>query len=239
MIRLLLVDDQAIVRTGLRTLLEVEPDLEIVGEAAHGRAAVRAVTDLAPDVVLMDIRMPDMDGIAATEAIIRAGSLTRVCILTTYNVDEYVFDALAAGASGFLLKTDTPERIVATVRAVAEGEFALGAEATATLVARYVQGARPSTGGQDPLAALTPRERDVFLLVARGLTNAEIGDALVVGEGTVKTHVARIFHKLGLRDRLQVVVFAHSRGLLGIPASGTHAPHRTGRGSSVGHPDEA
>ena len=215
MIRLLLVDDQAIVRTGLRTLLEVEPDLEIVGEAADGRAAVRAVFDLGPDVVLMDIRMPDMDGIAATEAIMRAGPPTRVCILTTYNVDEYVFDALAAGASGFLLKTDAPERMVATVRAVAEGEFALGAEATATLVARYVSSARPSTGGPDPLAALTPRERDVFTLVARGLTNAEIGDALIVGEGTVKTHVARILYKLGLRDRLQVVVFAHSRGLLG------------------------
>lgn len=153
--------------------------------------------------------------VTATEAIIRAGPPTRVCILTTYNVDEYVFDALAAGASGFLLKTDAPERMVATVRAVAEGEFALGAEATATLVARYVSGARPSTGGPDPLAALTPRERDVFTLVARGLTNAEIADALIVGEGTVKTHVARILYKLGLRDRLQVVVFAHSRGLLG------------------------
>ena len=215
MIRLLLVDDQAIVRSGLRTMLEVEPDLKVVGEAADGRAAMRAVKDIDPDVVLMDIRMPDMDGIAATQAILRDGSRARVCIVTTYNVDEYVFDALAAGASGFLLKTDAPERMVATIRAVAEGEFALGAEATATLVARYVHGARPSTSGRDRLAALTPREREVFTLVARGLTNAEIAGSLVVGEGTVKTHVARILAKLGLRDRLHVVVFAHSRGLVG------------------------
>jgi DNA-binding NarL/FixJ family response regulator len=215
MIRILLVDDQAIVRTGLRTLLEVEPDLEVVGEAGEGRSAVRRVAELVPDVVLMDIRMPDMDGIEATTAIVSAGSPTRVCVLTTYNVDEYVFDALAAGASGFLLKTDTPERIVATVRAVAEGEFALGADATATLVARYLRGARPPTDGQDPLAALTPREREVFTLVARGLTNAEIAGLLFVGEGTVKTHVARILYKLGLRDRLQVVVFAHGSGLAG------------------------
>jgi len=163
----------------------------------------------------MDIRMPDMDGIAATQEILRTGSATRVCILTTYNVDEYVFDALAAGASGFLLKTDSPERMVTTIRAVAEGEFCLGAEATATLVARYVQGARPSSGGPDPLAALTPREREVFRLVARGMSNAEIARNLVVGEGTVKTHVARILYKLALRDRVQVAVFAHSRGLLG------------------------
>jgi DNA-binding NarL/FixJ family response regulator len=215
MIRILLVDDQAIVRTGLRTLLEVEPDLEVVGEAGEGRSAVRRVAELAPDVVLMDIRMPDMDGIEATSAIVRTGSPTRVCVLTTYNVDEYVFDALAAGASGFLLKTDTPERIVATVRAVAEGEFALGADATATLVARYLRGARPSSEGQGPLAELTPREREVFTLVARGLTNAEIAGLLFVGEGTVKTHVARILYKLGLRDRLQVVVFAHASGLVG------------------------
>jgi DNA-binding NarL/FixJ family response regulator len=214
MIRLLLVDDQAIVRTGLRTLLEVEPDLEIVGEAADGRTAVLRAVELAPDVVLMDIRMPDMDGIAATAEIMRTESPPRVCVLTTYNVDEYVFDALAAGASGYLLKTDTPERIVATLRSVAVGEFALGPDASATLVARYVRGARPSAEGQDPLAALTPREQEVFSHVARGLTNAEIAQRLFVGEGTVKTHVARILYKLGLRDRLQVVVFAHGNALV-------------------------
>lgn len=215
MTRLLLVDDQAIVRTGLRTLLEVEPDLEVVGEAANGHAAVRAVDALDPDVVLMDVRMPDLDGIEATGRIVSSGARARVCILTTYSVDEYVFDALAAGASGFLLKTDSPERIIATVRAVAEGEFSLGAQATATLVARYVRGGRPQPPDRDPLADLTPREREVFALVARGLSNAEVAEVLVVGEGTVKTHVARILLKLGLRDRIQVVVFAHAQGLVG------------------------
>lgn len=213
MIRLLLVDDQAIVRTGLRTLLGVEPDFEVVGEVADGAAALRAVTDLAPDVVLMDIRMPVLDGIAATEAIVRGGSLSRVCVLTTYGLDEYVYDALAAGAAGFVIKTDSPDRIVAAIRAVAAGEFALGTDTTAQLVAGYLRGKRPSTNSGDPLGDLTPRERDVFALVARGMTNAEVAEVLVVSEGTVKTHVARLLMKLGLRDRVQVVVFAHRTGL--------------------------
>lgn len=213
MTRLLLADDQAIVRTGLRTLLEVEPDFAVVGEAGDGAAAVRAVADLAPDVLLMDVRMPVLDGIAATAAIVAAGSATRVCVLTTYGVDEYLFDALAAGASGFLLKTDSPDRIIATVRAVAAGEYALGTETTAQIVASYLRGRRPVGAQVDPLAQLTPREREVFGLVARGMTNAEIADVLVLGEGTVKTHVARILMKLALRDRVQVVLFAHRHGL--------------------------
>jgi DNA-binding NarL/FixJ family response regulator len=156
-----------------------------------------------------------MDGIAATAAIVKSGSPARVCILTTYGIDEYVYDALAAGASGFLLKTDSTERIVTTIRAIAAGEFALGTQATQKLVERYLGGVRPRTSTEDPLAHLTARERGVFDLLAEGMTNAEIATRLHVGEGTVKTHVARLLMKLDLRDRVQVVVFAHRNGLCG------------------------
>ncbi|HON76367.1 MAG TPA: response regulator transcription factor [Dermatophilaceae bacterium] len=215
MIRVLLVDDQPIVRAGLRTLLGVESDIGIVGEAGNGRDAVRLTLDLRPDVVLMDVRMPGIDGIEATKQIMRSGLRTRVCVLTTYSVDDYVIDALAAGASGFLLKTDAPDRILATIRAVAQGQFSLGAEATAALVARSLAAAPVARASADVLAGLTARERQVFELIAGGLSNAEIAQRLVVGEGTVKTHVARILMKLGLRDRIQVVVFAHRNGLAG------------------------
>ena len=213
MIRVLLADDQAIVRTGLRTLLGAESDIAIVGEAADGGEVLALLEETHPDVVLLDIRMPGMDGIATTSAVVRSGSPARICVLTTYGIDEYVYDALAAGASGFLLKTDSPERIVSTIRAIAAGEFALGPQTTQQLVTRYLRGSRPSSDSTDPLAALTGREREVFGLVAEGLSNAEIADRLFVGEGTVKTHVARILMKLGLRDRVQVVVFAHRNGL--------------------------
>jgi DNA-binding NarL/FixJ family response regulator len=213
-IRVLLADDQAIVRTGLRTLLGAEPDIEIVGEAADGNEVLAALHQTRPDVVLMDIRMPGLDGIAATAEIVHEGSDTRVCILTTYGLDEYVYDALAAGASGFLLKTDSPDRIVTTLRAIAAGEFALGTQTTQRLVMRYLQGVRPSASSTDVLASLTSRERDVFAALADGLSNAEIADRLFVGEGTVKTHVARILMKLDLRDRVQVVVFAYGHGLV-------------------------
>lgn len=214
MIRILLVDDQQIVRAGLRTLIGVEPDIEIVGEAATGWEAVRATVRLRPDVVLMDIRMPDIDGIAATKQIVQSGAAARVCVLTTYSQDDYVFDALAAGASGFMLKTDTAERILAAIRAVADGQFSMGGEATAALVARCLASGRPTPYAEDLLAELTSREREVFEQVAAGLSNAEIAELLFVGEGTVKTHVARILMKLGLRDRVQVVVFAHHNGLV-------------------------
>ncbi len=214
MIRIVLVDDQAVVRAGLRTLLEVEPDLEVVGEAADGYAAVDTTRRLDPDVVIMDVRMPGLDGIAATASILGSGVRARVCVLTTYAFDEYLFDALTAGASGFLLKTDTSERIIATIRAVAAGEFALGPRTTARLVERYTRGPRPLPKAADPLAALTAREREVFALLAEGLSNAEIAERLVVGEGTAKTHVAHILLKLGLRDRVQAVVMAHRNGLV-------------------------
>jgi DNA-binding NarL/FixJ family response regulator len=213
MIRVLLCDDQAIVRAGLATVLEAESDLTVVGEVDDGAKVPAAVQEFAPDVVLMDIRMPGVDGIAATAALTRSGASARVCVLTTYGLDEYVFDALEAGAAGFLVKTDSPDRMVATIRAVASGEFALGADATALVTRRFLARPRPSEQGTDPLALLTPREREVFSLVAAGQTNAEIAASLIVGEGTVKTHVARILAKLGLRDRLQLVLFAHRYGL--------------------------
>lgn len=213
MIRVLLADDQAIVRTGLRTLLGAEADIAVVGEAAHGNAVLAMLDQVLPDVILMDIRMPGLDGIATTTEVVRLGSPARVCILTTYGVDEYVYDALAAGASGFLLKTDAPGRIVTTIRAIADGEFALGTDTTARLIERYLHGQRPARDPRDRLAHLTARERDVFTALAEGLSNAEIADRLFVGEGTVKTHVARILMKLDLRDRVQVVVFAHRHGL--------------------------
>lgn len=214
MIRIVLVDDQAVVRAGLRTLLEVEADLQVVGEAADGHGAVDTTRRLDPDVVIMDVRMPGLDGIAATASIVGSGRHTKVCVLTTYALDEYLFDALTAGASGFLLKTDTSERIIATIRAVAAGEFALGTRTTARLVQQYTRGPRPVSTAADPLAALTAREREVFTLLAEGLSNAEIAERLVVGEGTAKTHVAHILLKLGLRDRVQAVVMAHRNGLV-------------------------
>jgi DNA-binding NarL/FixJ family response regulator len=157
MITVLLADDQAIVRTGLRTLLGAEADIAIVGEAGNGREALRLVEEVSPDVVLLDIRMPGVDGIAATKAIVASGVTARVCILTTYGVDEYVYDALTAGASGFLLKTDSPERIVSTIRAIAAGEFALGTQTTARLIERYVKSGRPADGPDDSLRSLTSR----------------------------------------------------------------------------------
>jgi DNA-binding NarL/FixJ family response regulator len=165
----------------------------------------------------MDIRMPGRDGISATAAVLASGIASRVCVLTTYDLDANVFDALTAGASGFLLKTDSPQRILATIRAIADGEFMLGTEATQLLVERYLRNGRPLPTVSDPLADLTSREREVFTLVAEGLSNAEIARRLYVGAGTVKTHVGRILMKLGMRDRVQLVVFAHRNGLVDAP----------------------
>jgi DNA-binding NarL/FixJ family response regulator len=209
----LLVDDQELVRTGFRLILDLEPGLDVVGEAANGEEAVRLVAELHPDVVLMDVRMPVLDGIRATERIVAAGSTSRVLILTTFDLDEYVYDALRAGASGFLLKDAPREQLVAGVRIVAAGESLLAPPITRRLIERFV--AQPAPGAlPDAVAALSEREREVLGLLARGLSNAEIAGILYVSDATVKTHVARLLAKLGVRDRMQAVVLAYETGFI-------------------------
>ena len=211
MIRVVLVDDDAMVRTGLRLILSAAPDIEVVGEAADGSAASVMVRRERPDVVLLDVRMPGVDGLtAARDLLADAAAPWRVVMLTTFDLDEYVYAALAAGASGFLLKDVPPERLVAAVRQVHDGDVLLAPDITRRLVARYAQ----PRGGPDPLAPLTDRERDVLALIARGLSNVEIASALHLGEATVKTHVGRILAKLDLRDRAQAVVAAYEAGLV-------------------------
>jgi DNA-binding NarL/FixJ family response regulator len=225
-IRVLVVDDQALVRTGFRMILETQSDIEVVGEAADGSGALDLAATLTPDVVLMDIRMPGMDGIAATRVLIGgegrargAGPVTsrpRVIILTTYDLDEYVFEALEVGASGFLLKDVRPEDLVQGVRVVAAGDALLDPAVTGRLIAEFAGRARrAAVAPPDPrVEQLTPREREVFGLMARGLSNSEIAAAAYVSENTVKTHVARIFDKLQLRDRAQAVIAAYEAGLV-------------------------
>jgi DNA-binding NarL/FixJ family response regulator len=213
MIRVVIVDDQPVVRGGLRMILESESDVEIVGEAGDGAEAVDAVTEARPDVVLMDISMPRVDGIEATRRIAAADTGARVLVLTTYGVDENVYDALQAGASGFLVKTDPPERLVAAVRAVAQGEATLAPEVTRRLIDRFVAAAPPSRPPRE-LEDLTPRELEVLGLLARGRTNAEIASTLFLSEGTVKTHVAHVLSKLRLRDRTHAVVYAYEHGIV-------------------------
>jgi DNA-binding NarL/FixJ family response regulator len=214
MTSVVIADDQAVVRGGLRMILEAQPDLEVLGEATDGLQALDLVRELAPDVVLMDIRMPELDGIEATRRVALTGAPTRVLVLTTYGMDEYVYDALKAGAAGFLVKTESPERLVDAVRVVARGEALLAPEITRRLVDRFVSGVRPGTAAPPELEELTARELEVLKLIACGLSNAEIGADLYVSEGTVKTHVARVLSKLGLRDRVQAVVFAYESGLV-------------------------
>ena len=214
MIRLLVVDDQPLVRAGLRMVFEPEPDVEIVGEAADGDEGVRLARDLQPDLVLMDMRMPGSDGIQATSAILGEApdGPTRVLVLTTYDYDEYVFEALRAGASGFLLKDAPPEALVAAVRAVAAGDTLLAPGVTKRLIEEF--GRRRDQSSVPGLGDLTERELDVFRLVARGLSNAEIAKQLYLGESTIKTHVGRVLSKLGLRDRVQLVVLAYESGVV-------------------------
>ena len=212
MIRVVIADDQAVVRAGLRTILEAQ-GIEVAGEAADGRAAIEAARRLKPEVVLMDIRMPVLDGIEATRQLLAEPTPVRVLILTTYGIDEYVYDALRAGASGFILKTEPPERLVDAVRIIAAGDALLGPEVTRRLIDRFIATGPPSVPPPHELAALTPRENEVLALIAQGLSNAEIARSIYVSEGTVKTHVTRILTKLGLRDRVQAVVFAYEHRL--------------------------
>jgi len=210
-IRVLLVDDHALARTGFRMVLDAEPDIEVVGEAANGTQAIHSAGRLQPDVVLMDVRMPELDGIAATREV--ASDTTKVLILTTFDLDDYVYDSLAAGASGFLLKDAGPEQLTEAIRVVAAGDALLAPSVTRRLIDDVVGAGRRRLARPPELDELTPRELEVLRLVAAGLSNAEIAERLVVEETTVKTHVSRLLAKLGLRDRVQAVILAYEIGL--------------------------
>jgi DNA-binding NarL/FixJ family response regulator len=212
--RVLVVDDQPVVRAGFAAILDAEPDLAVVGMAADGAAAVELAGRLRPDVVLMDIRMPGMDGLTATRLLTGAPDPPRVLVLTTFDLDAYVFDALRAGASGFLLKDANPDDLLAAIRVVAAGDGMLAPAVTRRLIAAFAGGAvAPPADGTSP-PGLTPREREVLTLVASGLSNAEIGERLGVATGTVKTHVNALLTKLGVRDRVQATIFAYDIGLV-------------------------
>jgi DNA-binding NarL/FixJ family response regulator len=213
-----IADDQALVRAGFRKLLEVDPDIEVVGEASDGLEAVEAVRRLRPDVVLMDIRMPGVDGLEATRRLGHRETPTRVLILTTFGVTDYVYEALRAGASGFLLKDSPAEELLAAVRVVARGDALLDPSVTRSVIEEFRRKPPKADDLTEKLDGLTARELEVLQLLARGLSNAEIAAELVVGDGTVKTHVARILQKLDLRDRVQAVIFAYESGLIEIGA---------------------
>jgi DNA-binding NarL/FixJ family response regulator len=207
-IRVLVVDDQALVRSGLVAILDAQDDIEVVGEAEDGDVAVERAGELQPDVVVMDIRMPRLDGIEATKRL----PGTTVLILTTFDLDEYVYGALRAGAAGFVLKDTPPQKLAEAVRTVAAGDQLFAPQVTRRLVESYVT--KPAPRERDEIKELTPREREVVLLVAKGLSNLEIGDRLFLSEATIKTHLTSILRKLGLRDRTQLVVLAYERGLV-------------------------
>jgi DNA-binding NarL/FixJ family response regulator len=211
--RVLIADDDDLMRAGLVELLTADPEIEIVGQAATGRQAVEQTRQLAPDVVLMDVRMPDLDGISATRALARVAPAARVLILTTFEQDDYIFGALRAGASGFLLKRTRPEELLAAVHTVAAGEALLSPSVTRRVIDRMAQQPTPELTDRAKLDGLTPREREVLELIARGLSNREIAAALAVEESTIRTHVKRVLMKLGLRDRVQAVIFTYETGV--------------------------
>lgn len=215
-VRVLLADDEQLVRAGFRLILESEPGLEVIGEAGNGAEAVELTRALDPDVVLMDVQMPEMNGLEATRRIAALGrkDTSRVLILTTFEVDEYVYEALRAGASGFLLKRTPAADLVAGIRVVAGGDALLAPSVTRRLIDQFAQRPAAKRTDADALGEITEREREVLALVARGLSNAEIADLLVLSEGTVKTHVKHIFGKLNLRDRAQAVIFAYDVGIV-------------------------
>ena len=216
-IEILIVDDQELMRMGFRMVIDSQPDLAVIGEAASGTEAVEVADRLRPDVTLMDVRMPEMDGVEATRRIVAAANETKIIILTTFDLDEYVYAALHAGASGFLLKDTQPADLLSAIRAVANGDAVVAPRVTRRLLSRYSHRlpapGQPDHGQRQRLEALTAREREVLLEVARGLSNAEIAERLVLSEATVKTHVGRILSKLELRDRVQIVVYAYETGV--------------------------
>ncbi|WP_037911049.1 response regulator [Actinacidiphila yeochonensis] len=213
MTTVLIVDDHPLQRYGFRVLLDSVPETEVVGEAAHGAEAVRRAAELRPDVVLMDVRMPGMDGIEATRRIVAAGDRSRVLVLTTFDLDEYVHAALRAGASGFLLKDARPEELLAGIRAVAAGDAVIAPALTRRLLDEYARYAPPRPGDDPRLASLTEREREILVAIGQGRTNGEIAAGFVLSESTVKTHVGRVLSKIGARDRVQAVIFAYDLGL--------------------------
>jgi RNA polymerase sigma factor (sigma-70 family) len=213
-VRVIIADDQSMVRAGFRSLLDSEPDIEVVGEAADGAQAVDAVRRFGPDLALVDIRMPHMDGLEATRRIVESGSPTRIIILTTFDLDEYVYKGLRAGASGFLLKEASPEQLIAAIHVVAQGEAVLAPTVTRRVVEAFNQLPSRREELHDALETLTAREREVLSLLARGYSNAELAERLVVSEATAKTHVRHVLGKLGLRDRVHAVVFAYESALV-------------------------
>ena len=213
-VRVLVADDQALVRAGFRMILEAQPDIDVVAEAANGREAVELANRFEPDVALMDIRMPEIDGLEATRRLTSSEAGVRVVVLTTFDLDEYVYEALDAGASGFLLKDVTRDELVHAVKVVAAGEAMLAPSVTRRLIAEFTRQRPKPRPTPERLEVLTTREREVLELMARGLSNAEIAAELIVGEATVKSHVAHVLMKLDLRDRIQAVILAHELGLV-------------------------